>query len=152
MSYFSYKKRVAYYETDAMAVVHHSNYVRYFEECRVHWYNERGLDKINWPGGDRVVLAVIEAHAQFRRPAKFNEVIDVHMQTRFEGNRQIYFQYAIFNGNTEKLLCTGSTLHIPVNQDFKVVRRFDANLAPPAQQFAQPALTARATASRIACS
>ena len=30
----SYIRKINYYETDQMAVVHHSNYVRYFEEAR----------------------------------------------------------------------------------------------------------------------
>ena len=32
---YSYKHRVNYYETDAMGIVHHSNYVRWMEEARI---------------------------------------------------------------------------------------------------------------------
>ncbi len=30
-----YEHKVQYYETDQMRVVHHSNYIRWFEECRI---------------------------------------------------------------------------------------------------------------------
>ena len=29
-----YEHRVSYYETDQMGIVHHSNYIRWFEDCR----------------------------------------------------------------------------------------------------------------------
>ena len=31
-----YKRRINYYETDAMKVVHHSNYIRFLEEARIY--------------------------------------------------------------------------------------------------------------------
>lgn len=33
-------RRVNYYETDQMAIVHHSNYIRWFEEARIIWLIE----------------------------------------------------------------------------------------------------------------
>ena len=30
-----YDHKVQYYETDGMGIVHHSNYIRWFEEARV---------------------------------------------------------------------------------------------------------------------
>ena len=39
-----YKREVNYYETDRMGIVHHSNYIRYFEEARIFMLREKGLD------------------------------------------------------------------------------------------------------------
>ena len=33
--YTEYERRINYYETDKMGIVHHSNYIRFFEEARV---------------------------------------------------------------------------------------------------------------------
>ena len=38
-----YKHKVQYYETDQMAVVHHSNYIRWFEEARVELLERIGM-------------------------------------------------------------------------------------------------------------
>ena len=38
-----YSRSVNYYETDQMGIVHHSNYIRYFEEARLHRMDEIGL-------------------------------------------------------------------------------------------------------------
>ena len=36
------KHRVNFYDTDAMAVVHHANYIRWFEEARVDLIEQAG--------------------------------------------------------------------------------------------------------------
>ena len=41
---FTYKRRVTFYETDGMKVVHHANYLKYFEEARVEYLRAGGLD------------------------------------------------------------------------------------------------------------
>mgnify|MGYP002547467221 CR=1 FL=1 len=38
-----YTHRVQYYETDQMGIVHHSNYIRWFEEARVDLIEQAGL-------------------------------------------------------------------------------------------------------------
>ena len=35
-----YQHRVAFFETDAMGIVHHSNYIRHLELARIHWLDE----------------------------------------------------------------------------------------------------------------
>ena len=37
-----YERKINYYETDQMAIVHHSNYIRYFEEARVSFMEQAG--------------------------------------------------------------------------------------------------------------
>ena len=46
--------RVAFYETDAMGIVHHSNYVRFFEHARVSWLEQYGVGgAAGWSRRDR---------------------------------------------------------------------------------------------------
>ena len=35
-----YERMVYYYETDRMGIVHHSNYIRWFEEARLDWMKQ----------------------------------------------------------------------------------------------------------------
>jgi acyl-CoA thioester hydrolase len=64
------RHRVPFYETDAMGVVHHSNYVRYFELARVVWLDEhdvpyRKIDEIeittwlDWARGASLGMAYV---------------------------------------------------------------------------------------------
>ena len=43
---FIYKRKINYYETDRMGIVHHSNYIRFLEESRSYW-----LENANIPMG-----------------------------------------------------------------------------------------------------
>ena len=40
---FSYTRKINYYETDKMGVVHHSNYIRFLEEARCRWLEELNI-------------------------------------------------------------------------------------------------------------
>ena len=59
MPFIPYRHLVQYYETDQMGVVHHSNYIRWFEEARVFFMDQMGFgyDKMEKSGviqpGDR---------------------------------------------------------------------------------------------------
>ena len=40
---FIFERKINYYETDKMGVVHHSNYIRYMEEARCAWLESIGM-------------------------------------------------------------------------------------------------------------
>ena len=40
---YIYERKINYYETDRMGVVHHSNYIRYMEEARCGWMEALGI-------------------------------------------------------------------------------------------------------------
>ena len=39
----AYTHKVQYYETDQMGIVHHSNYIRWFEEARTDFMEQLGM-------------------------------------------------------------------------------------------------------------
>ena len=41
--YGIYKRRMNYYETDQMGIIHHSNYIRLFEEARLGMMDKEGI-------------------------------------------------------------------------------------------------------------
>ena len=67
---------VRYYETDQMGVVHHSNYIRYFECGRVAMLKELGLpiERIEETG---VMLPVVSVECRYKVPAKLGETLKV---------------------------------------------------------------------------
>lgn len=38
-----FERKINYYETDKMGIVHHSNYIRYLEEARTFWLRQIGM-------------------------------------------------------------------------------------------------------------
>ena len=117
---FSFKKRVAYHETDAMGVVHHSNYIRYFEEARVDWLREKNLIHIHAPRGP-FTFAVVDVTAQYLKSARFDDEIEIFLDVTLTGLR-IQFRYAIW---LERLACwisTGTTGLVPLNESMRPAR------------------------------
>jgi acyl-CoA thioester hydrolase len=120
MKFFEYSRPVAFCDTDAMAVVHHANYLRYFEEARVAWMRARGLSDTHFPKAD-AALAVIESHVQHLKPIGFDDLVVVRLQVKRD-RLKIYFRYAIHSDKSDDLIATGETVHVAVNKALKPVR------------------------------
>ena len=72
MDYQLFKREINYYETDKMQVVHHSNYIRYVEECRMDFMKQIGLDyaQIEQAG---LMIPVLSVSCNYVSPARFGE-------------------------------------------------------------------------------
>ena len=44
----AYEHKTQYYETDQMGIIHHSNYIRWFEEARVDFMDRCGFPMLRW--------------------------------------------------------------------------------------------------------
>lgn len=67
---------VRYYETDQMGIVHHSNYIRYFECGRMSMLDQVGLPmhKIEEMG---VMLPIVSVDCRYKVPAKLGDTLRV---------------------------------------------------------------------------
>ncbi len=81
--------KVQFYETDLMGIVHHSNYLRFFEEARVAWAVSRGILDYQKPESASH-LAVLETRVKHLKPAKFGDDLHVEIQAKIEKIRIIF--------------------------------------------------------------
>ena len=72
MGKFEHNLDVRYYETDQMGIVHHSNYIRYFECGRMAMLDEVGLPmhKIEETG---IMLPIISVECRYKYPARLGD-------------------------------------------------------------------------------
>lgn len=71
--------RVRYFETDAMGVVHHANYLAYFEEARVEALRRLGASyRVMEEEGFFLVITRVELN--YKRPALFDDQLTVRMR------------------------------------------------------------------------
>lgn len=68
---------VRYYETDKMGIVHHSNYVRYYETGRSQLLKDIGYPFHLLETNENVMMAVVSVESKYRMPAKYGDVLRV---------------------------------------------------------------------------
>ena len=93
---YQYEHKVQYYETDKMGVVHHSNYIRWFEECRVDIMEKNGLgyDKME---REEIICPVVSVSCNYTSMTEFGEtVVIVPRIEKFNGIR-LAISYVVKN-------------------------------------------------------
>ena len=99
--------RVQYYETDQMGVVHHSNYIRYFEVGRTELMRNIGLSyKEVEDSGTVMPIATVEVRYFF--PARYDEILSIKSAIKEMPKARMMVYYEIYN-EQGKLLADGST-------------------------------------------
>ncbi len=77
MMYFETSFPVRYYETDQMGVVHHSNYIRYFETARNMMMADGGFPIEVCEGEAGVMIPIVSVECHFKHPARMGDVLTV---------------------------------------------------------------------------
>jgi acyl-CoA thioester hydrolase len=114
---FSTDVTVRFAETDAQGVVHHSNYLVWFEMARVEYLAEYagGYPALQAQGIESFVL---ESHVRYRQPARFDDRLRIHTRVGEVRGARFRFDYAV--ARDEELIAEGWTAHACV--DAKTLR------------------------------
>jgi acyl-CoA thioester hydrolase len=111
--------RVPFYETDAMGVVHHSNYVRYLELARIVW-----LDDHHRPYREYVAeglhFATTRVEVDYLRPAAYDDVLRVSTWLEWVRGASLRMAYEIRCGDVA--VCRAATEHAVVDLDGRLRR------------------------------
>lgn len=110
-----------YYETDKMAVVHHSNYVRWLEEARIDFLDQIGLsyDEMEKSG---VMIPVLSVFCQYKYAVRFNETVCVKMKMEEFTGLKFKISYRVTDKETDEIRLIAETAHFFVDSDFKPIR------------------------------
>ena len=101
MNYTTQEIKVRYYETDQMGIVHHSNYLKFFEFARIEW-----LEELKMPyhviERNKIILPVVNCELKFLKPLVFGDTFKVEVHCSKKPKSSIEFSYEIFNSRGEK--------------------------------------------------
>ena len=112
--------RVRYAETDKMGIVHHSNYLIWFEAGRSDLCRARGFSYREMEERDDALMVVAESYVRYKSPAYFEDILHVRTRVAEMRSRSIRFIYEIFRPNDEALIAEGETLHLVTDTQKKV--------------------------------
>ena len=99
--------KVRYAETDQMGIVHHSNYLKFFELARIEW-----LEKLKIPylkiEENGIILPVVKCELKFMKSLYFGDSLYVEVICESKPTSTIEFKYRIFN-QYDELTTEGAT-------------------------------------------
>jgi acyl-CoA thioester hydrolase len=111
--------RVGFHETDAMGIVHHSNYLRFCETARVVWLETHDRSYREWIG-DGLHFAVTRVELDYHQASRFDDVLAVTTWLEWVRGASLAMAYSIARG--EALVLTGRTEHASVDDAGRVRR------------------------------
>lgn len=109
-----YYHTVQYYETDAMGIVHHSNYIRWFEEARSFFleqigYGYKGMEKYG------MISPVLSVSADYRTMTKYYETVEIQLKIPKYNGIKLFVEYIVRDKETKEVRCTGTSSHCFLN-------------------------------------
>ena len=108
-----HRHRVAFFETDAMGVVHHSNYIRHLELVRVQWLDEHDQPyRIYAEQG--LHYATTHVEVDYRKSTGFDDVIEIAAWLDWVRGASLRMSYELTG--PPGLVVTGATEHAVVDE------------------------------------
>ncbi|MDE5885924.1 MAG: acyl-CoA thioesterase [Oscillospiraceae bacterium] len=118
---FVYSRTPYYYETDQMKIVHHSNYIRWFEEARIAYFDNIGYDFVKQERFG-IVCPVLSVQAEYRNMIRFGDKIQIATRlTKYNGVRY-EFSYLVKHAGTGELCCTGTSSHCLLDPEGRIIK------------------------------
>jgi acyl-CoA thioester hydrolase len=98
--------RVVWADTDAAQVVHYSNYFRFFERAEEEFYRQIGFSFTDTTKRG-LWFPRAEAFCRYKKPARFNDLLEVELTVEELKEKSIRIGFRIFNKETAVLLAEG---------------------------------------------
>ena len=106
--------RVRYAETDKMGVVYYANFLVWFEVARADLLRSLGWTYREMEAAG-VSLPVIEAHCEYRRPARYDDEIEVRTKGQMLSPVKMKFTYTVMRRGDAVVAAEGYTMHAAVD-------------------------------------
>ena len=115
-----YTRKVQYYETDRMGVMHHSNYIRWMEEARIDFMDRIGFPYVRMEA-EGVVSPVRALSCEYRKTCTFGDTLSVSVTAESFDGLKLVLRYEMRNERGEKVF-TARSEHAFLNREGRIVR------------------------------
>ncbi len=113
-----YCHEVQYYETDMMKIVHHSNYIRWFEESRTYM-----LEKLGYPysriESEGILIPVLSVSCEYKVPCTYGEKVYIIPKLVAYTGIRMTLRYEVWNEDMTELRTVGESSHCFVDSEFR---------------------------------
>lgn len=113
--------RVYWEDTDAGGVVYYANYLKFLERARSEWLRALGIAQTELARRDGLVFVVRHVAADFVRPARFDDLLEVHSRLQELGGASLTLEQEVVRDGVV-LLTARVRIACVRNEDFRPAR------------------------------
>jgi len=115
-----YKRKAYYHETDQMGIVHHSNYIKWFEEARIYLMQEAGISykKMEQEG---ILSPVIGIQCDYKKSVEFDDPIEIKVGISVYNGVKLIVTYSVGNPAGDIIYALGESKHCFIDGNKRVV-------------------------------
>lgn len=108
-------RKAQYYETDQMGIIHHSNYIRWFEEARLDYLDKHGISyrRIEELG---IVIPVLEVECKYKHMVHFGDEVRIYTTVKEYTGTRLTLGYEVLDA-ADQLMTLGSSKHCFLSGD-----------------------------------
>ena len=117
---FTFERKVNYYETDRMGVVHHSNYIRFLEEARCRWLEGLNISMENLEK-DGYTIPTLEVNVRFINYVTSGDIILITPKIIEYNGVRMTVDYEVINKQNKKIVVEAYTKHCFTNNFLKPI-------------------------------
>ena len=128
---FVFERKINYYETDKMGVVHHSNYIRFLEETRCEWLNSIGMP-FSLLEENGITIPVLGVNITYKYHVTFDDTIVIKPTIKEYTGVRMTVSYDVRDKKTGQTVIIAETKHCFTTKDLKPI-----NLKKVAPEFSK---------------
>lgn len=116
----AYLHKVQYYETDQMGIVHHSNYIKWFEEARIDYMEQIGANYSSMEE-EGYISPVVAINCNYKTMTKFGGYVYIITKLECFSNAKFSLSYKVIDEVTKEIRATGDSNHCFINKEGKII-------------------------------
>ena len=120
MAAIAYVRKMQYYETDMMGIVHHANYLHWMEEARIHFMDQLGFPYTRMEA-EGVFSPVKALSCEYKHPCTFGEEISISVSVESFNGVVLTIVYDMQNRKGETV-CIARSEHVFMNRKGQFAR------------------------------
>lgn len=116
-----FERKINYYETDRMGIVHHSNYIRFMEEARCYLLEKAGMP-YSTSEENGIMIPVLGVNCEFKHHVTFDDTILIKLFVKEFNGVRLTMGYTATEKNSGEVVFTGETKHCFTDTNLKPLR------------------------------
>lgn len=128
--------RVVWADTDAAQVVYYANYFKFFERAEEEFYGHLGFSFREF-GGRGLWFPRVEAFCQYKKPARFNDLLEVELAIGELKEKSVKYEFRVFNKATTELLATGYVVAVAADKQTGKATRIPQEIVEKLRSFSK---------------